>query len=613
MAKNIKKQINHVVPRGYLSKDTRAFKAELLEYARTYFADRIRDFSEPSVGGMLLDFAAFVGDSQSFYLDHQFNELNVETAVETINVESLVRSAGVKIRGSAPSVVEVDVYVEVNAALVDGEYQPRMSYCPNIKEGTLFTSNTGVNFELTEDLNFGLQSRGKFVAEYVVGQTDSNSNPTTFILKRAGTCVSGNLFNKNFSIGSNFIPFRTIRITEENVTEIISVADSEGNQYYEVDSLTQDVVYKRVANLSEDSNLVPENIELMPAPYRFISSMSRKTGVTTIKFGSGRASTLDDDIVPDPSELALPLYGKKTFSRFSIDPNSLLETQTLGMSPVGTTITVKYRAGGGLTHNVDAGTIRSITTLFIDFSTNVPAATASTIRASLSVNNPAVAEGGENPLTLNELRSTALAFRNSQSRIVTKDDLVARIYTMPTNFGRVFRVGVSSNPHNPLATRLHVLSRNKRGELVTSPDHLKKNLRVYINEFRLISDAIDILDARIINLSIRYAIVTDSTSNASIVVQNVNSSLKEYLQIENFQIGEPLMISDLENLIINTDGVTSLSAIKLLNVFGVVDERQYGFSPFSINANTEKNILVVPEGSIFEVRYPDYDIIGSAT
>jgi len=614
MAKDVKKRIKNVVPRSYLSKDFNSFKQELIQYARTYFPDRIKDFSDPSVGGMFLDFAAFVGDSLSFYLDHQFNELNLETAVETVNVESLLRNAGVKVIGATPSVAEVDLYIEVESEFTGKNYLPKLAYLPKIKAGTQLTSTSGVRFELIDDVDFRTVIRGELAANYVTDKVDSEGNPSTFIVIAPGKCVSGITHTESYTLSNVPVPFRKLSLGNQDVTEILSVKDSDGNTYYEVDSLSQDVVYKRVSNMAADRDDVSENIEVVPAPYRFTSRMSKKSGVTSITFGSGQADTLDDDIIPDPSELALPLYGKKTFSRFSIDPGKLLETQSLGISPKNTTISISYRAGGGLSHNVDAETIKGITNLSIEFTEGaVPSSIASSIRASLSVLNSESARGGEDPPTLAELRGIGLSFKNSQSRIVTRQDLMSRIYTMPASFGRVYRVGISSNPNNPLATRLHVLSRNRFGQLVIAPDSLKRNIRTYINQYRLISDAIDILDGKVVNIGLEYSVVVDSFSNATVVVQQINAALKEYFKIQNFQIGEPIFKTQVENIIINTDGVLSLTNISFSNNFGLIDGRQYSSSIFPITQYMKDNILIAPEGTIFEVRFPDSDIVGNAT
>ena len=215
-------------------------------------------------------------------------------------------------------------------------------------------------------------------------------------------------------------------------------------------------------------------------------------------------------------------------------------------------------------------------------------------------------------MTLNELKSTALAFRNSQSRIVTREDLVARIYTMPSNFGRVFRVGIRDNPNNPLASVVSIISRDSTGKLSVSTDALKQNLRTYINQYRLISDALDIVDAKVLNVQVVYSVVIDSISNSTLTLQSVNDGIRQYMSIENFQIDQPISTSDLVNLTLNTPGVLSLVSFEILNVSGTVDERGYSLETFSVSAQSDRGIILAPPGSIFELRYPDDDIIGTA-
>ena len=611
--KDIQKRLKQSRQRSYLNRDFESLRTELVQYARAYFSEEITDLSENSMGGLLIEMAAYVGDVMSYYLDHQFNELDILTAVEIENVEKHVRNAGVKIAGAAPATADVDFYLEVESTIVNDEYTPNTDVLPIVQEGTLLLASNGIKFELGQDLNFAETTAGLLVAEQQIKEVDGDGNPKSYTLKMTAMCKSGISSSESFIIPDTFTPFRTITLRAENINEIISVRDSAGNDYYEVDSLSQDVVYTRVLNASEDSVYVPENLELLPAPYRFISTMSQRTGLTTLRFGSGDADTLDDDIIPDPSEVALPLFGSKTtFSRFSIDPNSLLRSKTLGISPKNTTITIRYRYGGGISHNVGPGSITSISALDALFSESTPASTVTSIRASLEVSNPSRAEGGEAALTLNELRATALAYRNSQSRIVTKNDLLARIYTMPPNFGRVFRVGIRSNPNNPLASQVALLSRDLEGKLMTSSDSLKVNLKTYLNEFRLISDAIDIIDGRVVNVGIKYRVVIDSVSNKNLALQKVNSTLKDYLKIENFQIDQPIVLGDLINLIINGEGIVSLVSIDVINLTGSTRGNQYSSESFNVSANTENGIVYADAGSIFEVKYPDDDIVGIA-
>lgn len=598
---------------NYLSRDFNSYRADLLRYAKTFFPDKIKDFSEASVGGMFLDFAAFVGDNNSFYIDHQFGELFPDTAVESKNVERHIRDAGIKITGASPAVVTIDVYIEVPAATVNGRLVPKASTLPVIMQDSIFPASNGVGFNLTEDLNYAeLDAEGNLVANVIVGDVDTDGHPMTFILKKSGTCISGLTATQTYRIGSDFVPFLKLTLPQENVTEVVSVTDTDGNVYYEVESLTQDVVFKGVTNRGSDRTQVKESLELIPAPYRFTTTTSIETRLTTLQFGSGRADTFDDDIIPDPSELAIPLYGKQQFSRFSIDPNNLLQTRTLGISPVNTTITVEYRYGGGLSHNVASQAIKNVKTLLMKFP-GIPTPTeAAAVRASVSVVNETPAAGGEAAPTLDELRTYIPAAKNMQARIVTREDLLARVYTMPSNFGRVFRAGIRNNPNNPLATQLFIISRNAKSELVTSPDTLKKNLVVYLNQFRLISDAIDILDARVINIGIDYQIMVQTNINANIVIQAVNAKLAKYFDRRNFQIDQPIIIDEIRSEIFNTSGVVSVIDIKVKSLAGTVSERSYSDSSIDIQASTQKGMIVGPPGSIFELKYSKFDIVGSS-
>ena len=609
--KNLVKSIRGT-NRSYLNKDFNSLRADLTQYAQIYFSDQIADFSKNGLGGMFVEMSAYIGDVMSFYLDHQFSELNIFTAVEAQNIERLIRDAGVKIRGAAPSTVTIDFYIEVDSSFVRNSYVPDKTSLPIIQAGTVLSSVNGTKFQLLDDINFRQEdSHGKIIAEYKTMKTDSDGNPASFSLKLSGVCTSGLSMTDTFSIPDALKPFRSITLNSPNVSEITTIRDSDGNEYYEVDSLSQDTVFMRVDNNLEDSRLVSENVEIVPAPYRYITSTSRITGLTKITFGGGSAESTDDDIMPDPAEIAISLYGKKkSISRLTLDPNSLLKTRTLGIAPRNTTISVTYRSGGGLAHNVSAKSITSVSSLNTKFSSAATASTISKVRTSVETSNPEPAKGGENQLTLNELKTTALAYRNSQSRIVTKADLIARIYAMPSNFGRVFRVSVGNNPNNPLASVLHIISRDTDGTLIISPDRLKLNLSRYLNEFRLISDAIDIVDARVFNLRILYGVRVDSVSNSALVVQKINSSIKEYMSIDNFQLDQPLATSDIVNIIINTTGVVGLVNFKIDCLTGNYEGRTYSSDSFSVSSNTDRGMIVPPEGSMFEVKFPDDDIIG---
>lgn len=604
--------LRKVRPRRYLARDFDELKSTLLSDARAFYADQIQDFSEASAEGMLMDFAATVGDVMSYYLDHQFGELFIDTAVEDVNIERAIRDAGVEITGAAPAIVYVTFLVEVPAKQNGSSYAPDTSCLPIIEMNTVLTANNGTRFTLTEDINFAASSAGKLKATVKLGSVSSSNIPLTYILSRKGLCVSGEIATETFTIPSTFKAFRKLTLAKTNVADVVSVSDSLGNKYYEVTALTQDTVFAKTPNLGSDSDLVDDVLELLPAPYRFVRTMNHSTKLTTLTFGGGDATSLNDDIIPDPSEFAVPLYGKATFARFSIDPCKLLQTRTLGVATTNTTLSIIYRHGGGLKHNVAKGAIQTIRTLNMRFPNSPTSANATKIRATTEVTNEQPASGGDDAPTLDDLKMMVPAARNSQQRIVSREDLLARAYTMPSNFGRVFRIGVSPNPHNPLAAQLFVICRNSANELVIAPDMYKKNLARYLNKFRMISDAIDILDARVINIAFMYNVVIDSAMNKRSVLNEVNKKLKSFFDIKNFQIDQPLILDDAKNIIYNTNGVVSIHTITVENRMGSYKDRSYSGLSYDVVSNVVKGMLVPPTGGIFEIRYLDYDIVGSA-
>jgi hypothetical protein len=331
-----------------------------------------------------------------------------------------------------------------------------------------------------------------------------------------------------------------------------------------------------------------------------------------LTFGSGNANTLEDDIIPDPSDFAISLPYTKTFSRIAVNPQQLLQTKTLGTAATDTTLTITYRYGGGLNHNVAKDTIRTIKTLKIFFPGNPLASVAAATKGSIEVTNRIDASGGEDAPTTDDLKALIPSIKNSQERIVTREDLLSRVYTLPSNFGRVFRASVSSNPNNPLATQLFIVSRNQDSKLIVSPDTLKQNLKTYLNPYRMISDAIDVLDARVLNLTVNFSVLIDPALNRSTVLQSILAKLQTFFDVKNYHIDQPMILADVVNTIFTVPGVISVNDLKFNNINGTVNNRTYSNETFDVSANTRQGIIFPPLGSIFEIRYPEFDVVGKA-
>ena len=604
--------------RKYLAKDFDALRNNLLEYARLYYPDRLRDFSENSVGGLLLDMAAYVGDNMSFYLDHQFGELDPTTAVETINIQRLLNAAGVPIVGASPAIAPVTFYFEIPAAVINNVPGPNVDCLPIIKANSTFMANNGTIFALLEDLDYTqTNANGQLLViangMTKIGQKGSNGVPQTYICAMTGLCISGQETTENFVIGAGFIPFNQLQLANADVSQIVTVNDLLGNIYYQVDALSNDTVYQNVLNTASDNDLVPQIIKVIPAPYRYTVDVDLLSRRSTLTFGGGSADSLDDDVIPDPSSFAISFPYTTTFSRVAVNPQQLLQTTTLGVASANTTYQITYRYGGGLSHNVSANTIQGIRNLNLIFPGNPTPAQGAQVRGSLTLTNKVEASGGEDAPTADDLKNLIPSIKNSQERIVTREDLLARVYTIPANFGRVFRASVRSNPNNPLATLLYIVSRNTQGQLITSPDTLKQNLVKYLNPYRMISDAIDILDARIVDLQFTFDVLIDPSLNRNIVLQNIINAMQQYFNVQNFQIDQPIVIDTVRNAIFAVPGVVSINDMTFTNVHGTVNNMTYSNVVFDPDSNITKNILFPPAGGIFEVRYPQVDIIGKAT
>lgn len=600
--------------RKYLNKDFDSLRADMAQYVRDYYSNVTVDTSEAGQAGMFIDLASFVGDNMSFYLDHQFSELDPETAIETDNIERLLRKSGVKVVGAAPAVLNATVYIEVPAAQnSNGIYVPDPNAMPVTEEGSIFEANNGVQFILIEDIDFGKTKKdGSLKADYNIGDSDSSGNPTTFILASKGLCISGQRTTESFRL-SDFVPFKEISLSNPDVTGIETVYDSIGNIYYEVNDLSEDVVYASIPNFASDNENVESILQIKPAPYRYTARTNLGDRTTTLTLGGGSADSFEDDAIPDPSTFALPLYGKTTFNRLALNPDKLLETKTLGVYAPNVDLFVTYRHGGGLEHNIEKGTLRSVRQLQLRFPYNTNPNVASRIRTSVEVDNTERGRGGDERPSIDDLKNYVQVVKNAQERIVTKPDVLARIYSMPSNFGRVYRAGLRSNPNNPLATQLFVTSRDANGRLTTTTDSLKKNLKTYLNSFRMISDSIDIFDSPITNIGLLYEITVDPMLNKKTVLQAVSAKLRKFFDQKNFQIDQPILLSDVHNVIYKTVGVISVNKIKFTNITGLVDGREYSNVYHDINLNTTKgNAILPPVGGIFEVKYLDDDLKGRA-
>ncbi len=594
--------------RSYLTKGFEEFRVELLNYARTYFPDKIQDFSEASVGGMLLDFAAIVGDSLSFYMDHQFNELNPNTAVERKNIESHIRRAGIKAVPSSPSIAEVTF--ELRVELLPNSSQINTNQLPKILKNIKLGSARGIDFYLLENVDFT-----NLKTEDIKLINNSVTIPYAIVSKKA-LAVSGNRETISFNIGSNS-QFPTISLPNRNVTMIEKVVDDLNNEYYEVEFLTQDTIYK-ASSIENNEN---KFYEVIPAPYRYVREDQLTSGITTIRFGSGdKDSIMQPSLIQDPTKSVLSLYGRDYFPKFSFDPGSLLKTNSLGIAPKGN-VYVTYSYGGGLNHNIPAYSINKVTDFsYIVFNETVTADEKDFIINNMSVYNETATTGGLNGLTFQQLQGQLNNAIKMQNRIVNYQDLLSKIYSMPSSFGKVSKVALEDDPGNIYAKNLYVLCFDENEKLTFANDLLKRNLSNYLNEFRLIGDSLNILDAKIFNIRVELFIRIKDGLDPELISNNVKARIQDYFITKQFEINQPIILDEIYNIAINTNGVYSISNSKknfikqIKGAYSSDDPRYDGivyYSNENINIQQQiyKDVLYPIKGGIFELKFLDTDII----
>ena len=605
MATNYQKKRNI----KYLNRDFDSYKRDLIEHFKIYFGDTVQDFNESSIGMQLTELVAFMGDNLSYYLDRKVDESFLETAREKKNIFKHAKQLGFKAFGKTSAVGVVDGYIKVPAITTDALISPDLRYAGTIKRGAKLKSNSGETYETLVDADFSTSDVSIEVAE----RDSSTGQPKTYALRKEAIDVkAGETKTATFSIGA-YAPFTKITISEDDVLEVLSVTDAEGNKWYEVDYLAQDTVFDGVANTSADAANVPYVLKLRSVPYRFVTEYNIDTNRMSLVFGTGDAQNFDGELIPDLGELALPLYGKDSFTDFFLDPQNFLKTRTMGLAPVNTTLYVSYRVGGGAKTNAGAGEVSTVSNSTFDVAdSTLSTSVIKDIAGSFSVLNPRPVQGGKDEMTIDEIKSLVAANFAAQGRLVTAEDFVIRTLSMPAKFGSVFRAATKSSAINKNAVELIILSKDSNGYVTVAPLDLKKNIKTYLSRFRMMTDSIEELDGEIINLAVNFGVLSSPDFIKSEVLSNCIIALQEYFAIDRWQIGQPINLTSIYALLAAIPGVLSVIELKFINRVGNYDNRTYSNTQHNISENTENGIIYCKENAIFEIKFLGKDIIGSA-
>jgi hypothetical protein len=590
-------------PIKYTSRDFNSIRQELIDYAKRYYSDTFKDYSEAGFGSLMIDSVAYIGDILSFYLDYSVNENFLDTAIEYDNVIKLGRQLGYKFQGSPSSFGEVDLYVIVPAATIGTG--PDEDYIPILKKGTTFSSLNGNGFSLIEDVNFSENNNEIVVAEV----NNTTGAPTSYAVKAAGQVISGIVDVEELTIGE-YKKFLKLELASPNISEIVSVVDSEGNPYYEVDYLSQDVVYRAVTNRGTDKNTTQSNLRPFSVPRRFV--VDRNRDITSLQFGFGTEVT-DTDVEPliEPTNSILRRHGRDYFNDGNFDPYNLLKTDKLGVTPSNTILTVTYRTNEATNVNSAANSVTSIGAPIFEFvdRSSLNSGQVTTVINSLEVNNSEPIVGDVTFPSVEELKTRIYSTFTSQNRAVTEEDYRILCYSMPSQFGAVKRVSINRDPDSfKRNLNLYTISEDEFGRLISPNETIKENLKNWLNTSRMINDTIDILDAKIVNLSIEFTAIAEIEANKYDVLTEAIEEM-ESLYNTKFDIGQPFSITEIFSRLNKLDGIADISRVKVNNLTGL----NYSSQVFNIDENLSDDgrFINAPDNVIFEVKFPDVDIKGT--
>ena len=609
----------------YLSKDYNSFKSRLMDFAEVYFPNNFNDFSEGNPGMMFMEMSAAVGDVLSYYTDTQLQENFLLVAKEKENIFNLAYSMGYRPKVTDAASVKIDLFQLIPSKGAGGNFEPDYSYCLQINPNSTFKSTEGPVFYINNEVDFKVSSSFD-PTEISIYQYDSSDNPQYYLLKKSTTAISGDVKTQTFTIGSAE-QFKTITLFDSNILSIESIIDTDGNRYHEVPYLAQDLIFEEKENTGTNdpellgyNNQTPYLLKISKVTRRFVSRFKANNRLD-IQFGAGNNDKADEQIIPNPDNIGLGIKDGRSKLDTAYDPSNFLFTKAYGQVPSNTTLTVTYVVGGGIRSNVNSNTVTSTSTLLTSNNPNLNGALLNFIKSSVAVNNPEAARGGGSGDSLEEIRENTMAQFATQQRTVTKEDYIIRTLSMPSKFGRVAKAYIvqddqtsplTNEPNripNPLALNLYTLGYDNNKKLSNLNTATKTNLATYLEQYRMLSDAVNIKNAFVINFSVDFQIVTFKNANNTEVILNCISELQDYFNIDKWQINQPIIKSEVSLLISSVKGVQTVKELEFVNKSGISS----GYSQYKYDfEGATRGGVIYPalDPSIFEIKKLNSDIKG---
>ncbi len=606
----------------YIDRNFNDFRNTLINYSQTYFPDTYNDFTPDSTGMLFIEMASYVGDVLSFYLDNQVQETFIQYARETENLFNMAYMLGYEPKVTTAASVNIDFYQQLPAKLSGSVTVPDFDYALQVPENTTISSVNNEEFIIEDVIDFS--SSSSLDPSTITVYQLSGTTPTTYLIKKTRKAISATINTSTFNFTSP-VRFDTRSINDSNIIGILDCFDSDGNEWYEVPNLAQENVYDTIRNTNTNDPNVPDDGSGNDVPYLLqLKSVQRRFAARFVnnnslqlQFGAGSFGDNDEEIIPNPDNVGLGLPFERDQLTTAFSPLNFVFTNTYGIAPSNTTLTIRYLTGGGISSNVNANTLTTVDDTNVTFvKENLNPALANTIFNSLATNNPVAADGGQDGDTTEELRQNALGNYQTQLRTVTKEDYLIRALSMPSNLGVVamayaepVKVSEYETGTLPSILDLYVLSYDINKKLKTASSILKQNLKTYLSEYRMINDAINIKDAFIINIGIEFDIVVRPNYNNNETLTKCIEALTNYFNIENWQINQPIILPELSILLDKIEGVQTVKNLKIDNLAGTT----LGYSEYAYDVvGATINDVVYPsiDPMVFEVKTPGTDIKG---
>lgn len=601
----------------YLNRDFNSFRNALINYSKTYFPTTYTDFSESSPGMMFMEMASYIGDVLSFYQDNQIQETFTQYANQTNNLFDLAYMFGYKPKVTGVATTTIDFYQRVPS--IGLNKSPDFNYALVIGENAQIKSNTSNITFLTEDLIDFTVSSSFDPTEVTVYAVDGSNNPTEYLLKKSRKAISATINTTTLTF-TNPEEFATRTISAANLIGILDIVDSDGNVWYEVDYLGQELVFDSIKNsnpndpnYSTDSSTVPYLLQTKQVARRFATRLLDSTTLQ-IQFGAGKSQDTTEEVIPNSDNVGLGLTFEKDKLTTAYSPLNFIFNDTYGVAPSNTTLTVRYLTGGGTAANVPANSLTTLVNTnvvtFANYSATDPSGDYQAAFNSLAVTNPVAATGGGDGDSTEELRQNIISSYGTQMRNVTLNDYLVRALSMPSEYGKVAKAHIekakiASDTNNVLD--LYVLGFDANKKLVAPSDALKKNIRTYLSIYKMIGDSVNIKSAFPVNIGVDFEIIALPNYNSNEVLRNCILTLQNYFNIDNWQVNEPIILRDVYAQLDNVQGVQTVKKIEFSNKVG----GSYSNYRYDVNGATINNVIYPSiDPMVFEVKYPNSDIKG---